>query len=285
MTDNLSKTLTVSIQTYLDVEVKKYVKVFIQEAAKLMKENCDKKGSEKITSTTLMNLWENINESYTLKKKDPVADGRPVCQYVSGKGVECKALVCKNSATGNFCSKHYKTAEKKKNVDENGNKLSCQFKLKTGKNIGQPCSKSVCKKSDKYCSKHYEKGMKEDVEAEKEKKVAKKKVVEAVEDEGTEAEAVEDEGTEAEEKVVEKPKKVAKKAEKVDDSKPKIFHEGDIYFTRINEVDYLVDVASKKITGRKDGVKMSQSDANNVMKFVEMKKGPSAPPSPKLKKI
>jgi len=259
MTDNLSKTLTVSIQSYLDVEVKKYVKIFIQEAAKLMKENCDKKGSEKITSTTLMNLWENINQSYTLKKKEPVADGRPICQYISGKGVECKYPVCKNSATGNFCSKHYKTAEKRKNIDENGNKLSCQFKLKTGKNIGNSCGKAVCKKSDKYCSKHYEKGIKEE-----------------------KVEANENGEKEVEEK---KPKKkVEKKAEK-EDSKLKIIHEEDIYFTRINQVEYLVDVTSKKIIGRKDGEKMSSADANNVLMFVEMKKAPSLPPSPKLKKI
>jgi hypothetical protein len=269
MTDNLSKTLTVSIQSYLDVEVKKYVKVFIQEAAKLMTENADKKGSEKITSTTLMNLWENINQSYTLKKKEPVADGRPICKYVSTKGVECKFPVCKNSTTGNFCSKHYKAAEKRKNIDENGNKLSCQFKLKTGKNIGQSCGKAVCKKSDKYCSKHYDKGVKEE---------KSEKAREEVEDVEEEVE---------EKKKVEKKKKVVEKKE---DSKTKIIHEGDIYFTRINEVEYLVDITSKKITGRKDGAKMSTADATNVMKFVEMKKTspkivPSLPPSPKLKKI
>lgn len=136
--DNINK----AIETCINNVMNSYINEFLNK----IKNKID--DEEKITKSEITNVWKTLMGGFNpsiRKKKMPTCDDE-TCKHIitrKGENRQCVDIVCKNSKTKNYCSKHYKSHENPK-VETH-----CEHK----KRDGDLCGKKTTNEK-KYCSAH-----------------------------------------------------------------------------------------------------------------------------------
>ena len=278
----MSRTTLVSsvptlVQQFL-LETQPFVLTFVKSVEKHLDE--EKKSSAKI----LFQLWASQTKLEEKKQvQKPIDPSKPSCKHERKNGILCGRMICRNSETQEYCSRHYKSHE---SVDE---KRTCVHILRTSK---KPCGKSASR-NRYYCAKHqkmydeeeeqHEDEPKEKSEEKKSKeKSEEKKLKEKVSEDKAKNEIKEEKKQDKEEeKGNNEKKKILKKKKnedtivKKDEESKKVSvrkNKDGKYCLTHNNIEYEVDKEKGAIVARMDGKDISAEEMKDLESVFSDKK-------------